>query len=72
MQPEFNFNFTASSFIFISSVAFAFYTHVGWWALGGMAFLAYDKFNIAWLKMSFFVLAITLYIVASFNMGWFF
>lgn len=70
MQPEFNFNFTASSIIFIGSIAFAFYTKVGWWALGGMAFLAYNKFNIGWLKILFFITAIVFYIVASFNMGW--
>ncbi|MFC1987978.1 hypothetical protein ACFLVH_05500, partial [Chloroflexota bacterium] len=66
MQPNFNFNFSTSIFVFIGAVAFSYYTHVGWWALAGLAYLLYSKFSDnAWVvRLSFLILSAILFLIA--------
>jgi len=43
VNPNINFNFPASTFIFISAIALSYFSHVGWWALAGLAYFLYSK-----------------------------
>ncbi len=74
MTPSVNFNFSGSILIFIGSIAFSYYTHISWWSLGGLSYLAYarshDEDNISeWFDYLFLFSSITFFVVATLKMG---
>ena len=72
VNPNINFNFPASTFIFISAIALSYFSHVGWWALAGLAYFLYSK--IPNDILSYIVLSIggVFFVIGILNMGWVF
>lgn len=70
MTPNINVNLGASVFILIASVALSYFTHIGWWAFGGLAYLIYAKVQYEVLEWIFLGISILLFTVAIANMGW--
>ena len=75
MQPNFNFNFSASILIFIGAIAFSYFTHNGWWALGGLSYFIYDriaKYDAISVIFDYILLIATaiFFLVGAFKMGW--
>ena len=76
-MPNVNFNFSGSILVFIGSIAFSYYTHIGWWALGGLSYLAYARVSDTNYISEVFdyillVASIVFFAVAAVKMGWVF
>ena len=64
-----------SLFILIGTIAFSYYTKIGWWAFAGLTYFIYarlhdDDYEVA--KYIFLSISILLFITSIFKMGWIF
>jgi hypothetical protein len=73
MSPNVNLNLSTSLIILIGSIAFSYFTHIGWWAIGGICYFLFgrlsdDYFIVAkWFALSF---SLIFFIIAILRMGW--
>lgn len=70
VQPNVNFNISTSILVLIGTIAFSYFTHVGWWSIGGLSYLLFDKLSAWQLRLTFLIISIIIFLVAIFQMGW--
>jgi hypothetical protein len=70
MNPNINLRLPTSIIIFGASVFYSSYTHIGWWAFGGLFYLLYALFSYEWLYIACLVISAIFFTIAILNMGW--
>jgi hypothetical protein len=73
MSPNVNLNLSTSLIILIGSIAFSYFTKIGWWSIGGICYFLFgrlsdDEFVVAkWIALS---VSLIFFLIAIFRMGW--
>jgi len=69
MEPNINAKLSQSMFIFIACIAMSYLSHVGWWAMTGIALTCGLLTESTWSKF-WIVIAIILFGLSIWRMGW--
>jgi len=71
ISPNLDVKLSAATLFFFVGIAISYFSHIGWWSLAGIFYLASAQ-KLGWMTIIFFILSILFLALGIWRIGWVF